>query len=183
MKIAERIVLVVLLLGLLGAVVYVVYFIQRHDQKIRDGVERGDYEIRTETATTSPENWRVFFPELIPIVVASTTVQASVADSIGERIKGLSDTPYLPEGVVKLFAFGDEGEQAIWMKDMNYSIDILWVAEEGKIVHIEQNISPDTYPTSFKSPIPAFYVIEANAGFVASSSIRIGDEVILPKLR
>ena len=66
------------------------------------------------------------------------------------------------------------------MKDMNYGIDILWVAEEGEIVHIEENISPDTFPTSFASPVPAWFVIEANAGFVAQNEITVGDEIILP---
>jgi uncharacterized membrane protein (UPF0127 family) len=63
---------------------------------------------------------------------------------------------------------------------MNYSLDILWVAEKGEIVHIEENVSPDTFPKSFSSPKPAFFVIEANAGFVASSSIALGDTVIVP---
>ena len=183
MKIVERIVMVALLLGFLAAIAYVVFFIKKHDREIRAGVERGDYEIREETATTSPENWRVLYPELVPVTIGSTSAQAAVADSIPERIKGLSDTPYLTQGVVKLFAFGAEGEHSIWMKNMNYSIDIIWVAEEGDIVHIEENVSPDTYPDSFKSPTPAWYVIETNAGFVASSSIKIGDEVVIPKLR
>jgi uncharacterized membrane protein (UPF0127 family) len=183
MKVAERVVMVVLLIAFVAACVYVVLFIKRHDQELRAAVKRGDFEIRNDTATTSPESWRIYYPELVPIVIGSTTVQASVADSIPERIKGLSDTPFLPEGVVKLFAFGTEGEHSIWMKDMNYSIDILWVAEEGNIVHIEENVSPDTYPESFKSPVPAWYVIETNAGFVASTSLKVGDEVIVPKLR
>jgi uncharacterized protein len=110
-------------------------------------------------------------------------LQASVADSIPERIKGLSNTPYLPEGVVKLFAFGAEGEHGIWMKDMNYPLDIIWVAKNGVIVHIEERVSPETYPESFSSPKPAWYVIEANAGFVASSSLAVGDEVVVPNLQ
>jgi uncharacterized membrane protein (UPF0127 family) len=86
----------------------------------------------------------------------------------------------LPEHVVKLFVFGVPGNHSIWMKDMNYPLDILWVAEEGEIVHIEENVSPDSFPESFSSPTPAWFVVEANAGFVASNTIAIGDEVVLP---
>ena len=50
-------------------------------------------------------------------------------------------------------------------------------------MHIEENVSPATYPDSFTSPKPAWYVIEANAGFVASSSVSVGDEVIVPDLQ
>jgi uncharacterized membrane protein (UPF0127 family) len=106
---------------------------------------------------------------------------ASVADSIAERIKGLSDTPYLPDGVVKLFAFGASGDHSIWMKDMNYPIDIIWVNESGTIIHRKENVSPDTFPESFSPPKPAFYVIEANAGFVEKNGIKIGDEVVIVK--
>jgi uncharacterized membrane protein (UPF0127 family) len=67
------------------------------------------------------------------------------------------------------------------MKDMNYAIDILWVAQAGEIVHIEENVSPDTFPSSFASPVPAWFVVETVAGFVQTHSIALGDELVLPQ--
>jgi hypothetical protein len=99
---------------------------------------------------------------------------------MSERIKGLSGTPFLPDNVVKLFAFGVAGEHSIWMKDMNYPIDIMWTTADGTIVHIEENVAPESFPESFASPEPAWFVIEASAGFVASNSVAIGDDVVLP---
>lgn len=181
MKIAERIVMVLLLLVLLGGAAWFYFAYHHQQQSLKDAVARGEYQLPlAKDKVASEEDWRTFYPELVPIIIASTTVQASVADSIPERIKGLSGTPYLPEGVVKLFAFGAEGEHGIWMKDMNYSLDIIWVAKSGVIVHIEENISPDTYPDSFSSPKPAWYVIEAPAGFVAANQISKGDAVVVP---
>lgn len=181
MKSAERIVIVILLLVLISGGFFLYVSIKSKQQAIRDAVARGEYQIPLEENKDAgtEDNWRKYYPELIPVLIGSTTVQASVADSLPERIKGLSDTPYLPQGVVKLFAFGTAGEHSIWMKDMNYAIDILWVARSGEIVHIKEKVSPDTYPESFTSPKPAWYVIEANAGFVASSSIKVGDEVVV----
>ena len=66
------------------------------------------------------------------------------------------------------------------MKDMNYAIDIIWADQEGKIVHIEENVTPDTFPNTFSSPSPAWFVVEANAGFVAQHGIAIGDKIVLP---
>ena len=65
---------------------------------------------------------------------------------------------------------------------MQYTIDILWATKEGEIVHIEESVSPDTYPDSFSSPVPAWYVVEANAGFVEANEIEIGDtmKVVTP---
>jgi uncharacterized membrane protein (UPF0127 family) len=183
MKIAERVVMVVLMLVLVGGAVWLVLAYKHERQSVRDAVARGEFEIPIEDAPLAAGDWRTYYPELVPIVIGATAVQASVADSLPERIKGLSDTPYLPDGVVKLFAFGAEGEHGIWMKDMKYPLDIIWVAKSGTIVHIEENISPETYPESFSSPTPAWYVIEANAGFVASTSLKVGDEVAVSQLQ
>jgi uncharacterized membrane protein (UPF0127 family) len=185
MKIAERIVMIVLLIVLIGGSAWL-YLTIKHEytqeqQEVRDAVARGEYErpIETEEEEVGLEEWRTIYPKTVPITIGEAVVQASVANTLPERIKGLSDTPFLPEGVVKLFAFGADGTHSIWMKDMNYSLDIIWVAEEGEIVHIEENVSPETYPKAFSSPVPAWYVIEANAGFVASNTVAIGDEVVL----
>lgn len=182
MKTAERVVMVVLVLVIIAGSAWF-YLAYKHDrQLLRDAVARGEFQLPLkEESTTIDDDWRKYYPELVPVVIGSTTVQASVADSIPERIKGLSGTPYLPEGVVKLFAFGAEGEHGIWMKDMNYPIDIIWIAKSGVIVHIEENVSPETYPESFSSPKPAWYVIEAQAGFVGAKKIALGDEVVVPQ--
>lgn len=182
MKIAERIVMVSLLVLLVGGGAWIYVAVQQEQQEVRDAVARGEYErpVAAREEAVAAEDWRLIYPVTVPITIGGVLVEASVADTLSTRIKGLSGTPFLPEGVVKLFAFGTAGVHSIWMKDMHYALDILWVAEDGVIVHIEENISPDTYPESFSSPIPAWYVIEANAGFVASSSIAVGDEVVLP---
>lgn len=197
MKLAERIVMVSLLLVLLGGAVWLYFSFQYKQAEVRDAVARGEYEIPKETEPVGEESslantkasskevtqeeWRKYYPVVVPIIIGSTTVQASIADSLPERIKGLSDTPYLPDGIVKLFAFGAEGEHSIWMKDMNYSIDIIWVAKAGQIVHIKQNVAPETYPESFASPKRAWYVIETPAGFVSKSGIKVGDKVVVPE--
>lgn len=204
MKIVERIVMVLIVLMLSGGGTWLYFSIKHEQQKVRQAVASGEYQIPNPTQkqtsleisapTTEAEsessaeteasqsNWREYYPTLVPIKIGETAVLASIADSLPERIKGLSSTPFLPEGVVKLFAFGAEGEHSIWMKDMNYSLDIIWVAKEGEIVHIEENVAPDTYPQSFSSLVPAYYVIEANAGFIASSSLSLGDEVSIAEI-
>ena len=185
MKIAERIVMVLLLFVLIGGGAWIYFAVQYDQAEVRDAVARGEYEIRPEP---EPEqdiediDWRTVYPNTIPIFVGDAQVQASIADSLSERIKGLSDTPFLPDNVVKLFAFGTPGAHSIWMKDMQYSLDIFWAAEDGTIVHIEENVSPDSFPTSFAAPDPvAWYVVEASAGFAATNSVEVGDMVVIPR--
>jgi len=188
MKIAERIVMVLIFFCLVGGGAWIYFAVQYEQQEVREAVARGEYEIPEEAdpVTPDPADWREIYPATVPITIKDVPVQASVADSLPERIKGLSNTPFLPPHVVKLFSFGVAGTHSIWMKDMNYPLDIMWLSEEGVIVHIEEQVSPDTYSRenprasqSFGSPEPAWYVIEASAGFVASNTIAVGDKVVL----
>lgn len=180
MKIAERIVMVLLVLVLVGGGAWFYFAVKYEQKELRDAVARGEYELREDPdVEITAEEWRLIYPNTIPVNIGEVTVQASIADSLPERIKGLSNTPFLPDDVVKLFVFGTLGSHSIWMKDMNYSIDIIWTTEDGEIVHIEENISPETFPDSFESPIPSWYVIEASAGFVERNSIEVGDKVTL----
>ncbi len=122
------------------------------------------------------------FSEVIMMQIGSTTVKASVADSWPDRIRGLSGTILLPEDVVKLFVFDSSGLHSIWMKDMNYSIDIIWLDENGKIVHIVEEASPESYPAMFVPKASAKYVIETVAGFVKKNQITKSSIVTLPKI-
>ncbi|MCA9354841.1 MAG: DUF192 domain-containing protein [Candidatus Kaiserbacteria bacterium] len=192
MKYAERIVLVLLFLILAGGGAWFYFAVQHsvetEQEEMRAAVARGDYELPADREwEIKPEDWRAIYPVTYPITIGGVAVEASVADTLSTRIKGLSDTPFLPDHVVKLFVFGVEGDHSIWMKDMNYPLDIMWVTREGEIVHIEEDVQPSTYSRenpmasqNFRSPVPSWYVIEANAGFVASNTISVGDEVVLP---
>ncbi len=183
MKIAERIVMILLLLCLVGGFSYIYFGVQNEKKELRESVARGDYEIYEDEEVVeeiSPDDWRAVYPTTIPVTIGSTTVKASIADTLSSRIKGLSNTPFLPDDVVKLFAFGVPGSHSIWMKDMNYSLDIMWVAEKGEVIHIEKNVTPETFPKAFESPRPeAWFVIEANSGFTTTNEIVVGDVVII----
>lgn len=183
MKWAERIVMLTLVFVLVGGGAWGYFAVKHERQKVRDAVARGEYQIpdvQPAAAEMDQEGWQATYPDTVPLTIGSVTVQASVADTLSKRIKGLSKTAFLPEEVVKLFAFGVPGEHSIWMKDMNYALDIIWVSETGEIVHIEEAVTPDSFPESFSSPTPAWFVIETNAGFVEQHGINLGDAVELP---
>jgi uncharacterized protein len=89
-----------------------------------------------------------------------------VADTEEERRQGLSGTAGLAPRGGMLFVFDENDQHGIWMKDMNYPIDILWISENYNIVNIKKNVSPDTYPQVFKNNKPARYVLELPAGSI-----------------
>lgn len=104
---------------------------------------------------------------------------AAVANTPHEREQGLSGTHFLNSGNGMFFVFEDAEEHGFWMKDMEFSIDILWINEDNQIVDMEENVSPDTYPTVFTPDAPAKYVLEVMAGWAAENDVEIGDTVII----
>ncbi|HIA91857.1 TPA: DUF192 domain-containing protein [Candidatus Saccharibacteria bacterium] len=109
--------------------------------------------------------------------VGEQTFDLLVADEPHEQITGLSGREGLDDDRAMLFVFDESAQHGIWMKDMLFSIDIVWLNSEKRVVHIESNISPDTYPRIFKPEENSKYVIEFNAGAVAKLGLSAGDTV------
>jgi uncharacterized membrane protein (UPF0127 family) len=107
--------------------------------------------------------------------VGTSTVSLEIADTLAERVQGLSGRTNLPPNTGLLFIFNSSDYQGIWMKDMLFPLDIIWLDDSYRVVYIESNVSPDTYPQIFRPTEPARYVIEAAAGFSAEKKIHVGD--------
>ena len=107
------------------------------------------------------------------------TLNIGVANTDAERMQGLSCKNGLSENEGLLFVFDTEGYYGFWMKDMNFPIDIAWLDKDKKLIHIESNVSPDTYrespPKVFSPASPALYVLETSANFFQNHQIKIGD--------
>ena len=114
------------------------------------------------------------------IYIGDLVVQVTIADDTEERRQGLSGVTSLDELEGKLFVFDESDRYGIWMKDMNFPIDIIWISDELKIVHIEENIGPSTFPKVFRPDVPARFVLETNSYFAKTFKVDVGDRVILP---
>ena len=67
------------------------------------------------------------------------------------------------------------------MKDMLFSLDILWINNDGVVVEVERNITPTTYPKTFINSSAATYVLEINAGEAEKRGLYIGSKVRIEK--
>jgi uncharacterized membrane protein (UPF0127 family) len=103
-----------------------------------------------------------------------------IADSYTERAQGLSGTAPLQDDEAMLFVFEKEGKYPFWMKGMNYALDIVWIDASSTIVHMEENISPDTYPNKIGGDVSALYVVEGTSGFIKRHSWELGQIIVLP---
>ena len=62
-------------------------------------------------------------------------------DTPETRERGLMFRKGLGAGHGMLFVFDKTGEYAFWMKNMTFSIDILWLADDGEVVRIGQDVN------------------------------------------
>lgn len=118
-------------------------------------------------------------PLVRPIHVGKEVVQAEVVSSEAARELGLSGRSGLAPNSGMLFEFDQDGAWGIWMKDMSFSIDIVWADAAGKVIYIVQDAAPQSYPTIFTPPSPAHYVVELPAGFVAAHGVALGDKIVI----
>lgn len=105
--------------------------------------------------------------------LGNKSYKLEVADTAEARQQGLSGREKLKDDEGLLFVFNQPGRQCFWMKDMKFSIDIIWLDANKKVVQLEKNIAPSTYPNTFCAD-NAQYVIELNAGQVRDAKIARG---------
>jgi len=108
--------------------------------------------------------------------IGSAAVKIAVADTPVKRQQGLSGRKSLRPDEGLFFIFNQPGFYPFWMKEMNFSIDIIWLDENKKIVDIDKNIPPQSFPQLFQSRRPVQYVLEVNAGFANRHQIGIGQQ-------
>ena len=106
-------------------------------------------------------------------------INTEVVKSQEDLARGLSFREGLEKDAGMLFVFESLGYWGFWMKDMKFSIDIIWLDENFSVVHIEKKVAPETFPNSFEPNALSKYVLEVNAGFVDENKIEIGSRVTL----
>lgn len=112
-------------------------------------------------------------------VVRNTCVELERVVTNSARTLGLSNRPPMPSDRGMLFVYETTGEYCMWMKDMRFSLDMLWLNSRYEIVSIKENVTPDTYPRSFCGPADAQYVVEVNAGIIKAADLRLGQRLNL----
>lgn len=105
-------------------------------------------------------------------------LEVQIADTDARRARGLMFQDQLPFDQGMLLVFDSPNKRSIWMLNMQFSLDALWIDDNGKIVHIEKNIPPCktaletvTCPSYKGNGKDAQYILEVTAGFVEKNNI------------
>jgi len=113
----------------------------------------------------------------IPAVIEGREFLLEVADTPKSRERGLSIREPLCANCGMLFVFDHPGTYSIWMKNMFFPIDVLWLDENKKVIHIVDNMSPESFPQTFTSESPARYILEIQSGARRDLELEIGSEI------
>jgi len=111
------------------------------------------------------------------IKINNIEIEVEVADTVEKRIKGLSKRESVEEKKGMLFVFKKPGYYPIWMRKMNFPLDIVWINENFEIIDINRDVSPETFPKHFRSSIPCQYVLELKSGATDKYNIKVGDKI------
>jgi len=94
-----------------------------------------------------------------------------------QKEKGLSGRKFLASNNGLLFVYENMGNWKIWMKNMFFPIDVIWIDNEGIVVGVKTNISPESYPEIHQIDRQSRYIIELNAGAAERYNIKPGDKI------
>ena len=105
------------------------------------------------------------------------TAELAVTDE--ERQLGLMFREGINADQGMLFVFKEEDIHSFWMKNMKFSIDILWLNRDKRIVHIERRVLPCLSPPcdSYSPKSPSLYVLELKVGSVDKNKLKLYDEL------
>ncbi len=109
-------------------------------------------------------------------LVGGSLLFIQIRDTQPEWSRGLSGRTDLCKYCGMLFIFPVASERGFWMKDMLFSIDMVWL-KGGSIVHIEENVSHKTPEKVYKPPVFVDAVLELPSGGAARRSLDIGDTI------
>lgn len=149
-------IIVIALFLVLTATAYSFYYNIKGDALYQDDAVRGVVSIET-------DNRRIM-------------LDVEVADTESKKEQGLSGRDDLEYGRGMLFPYDNEGHYYFWMKDMNFSIDIIWI-NNGKIIDITSDYEPSTYPGSVTSSDKASSILELKSGSVEQYDLEIGNSI------
>jgi uncharacterized membrane protein (UPF0127 family) len=112
----------------------------------------------------------------------SLDISCEVADTPSERALGLQYRETLPLGSGMLFVYDEPADRAFIMPNMNFPLDIVFIAKNGTVLNVEEAEvegpgTPDADLVRYRSSGPALWVVEVNQGLCRQHGIGPGTSV------
>jgi len=118
--------------------------------------------------------------EISVVRIKDKVIIVEIANSQAEHRIGLMNHNELEKDHGMLFIFEEEKIHSFWMKNMKFSIDIVWIDSNEYIVHIEKDLPPCEDNCVIYAPEKeSKYVLEVESGFTDEHKINIGEPLEL----
>lgn len=115
--------------------------------------------------------------------VGGKSIDLEIANTPSERYLGLSGRREICLNCGMLFSFPKKEEQSFVMRNMNFPLDIIFIADE-KIVKIYHNLEPEGSDPQkvYSSEGPVDFVVELRGARARDLNLEEGDEITFPEL-
>jgi len=118
------------------------------------------------------------------VKIGGQMIKVELATTEETQKRGLSGRTMMKDGEGMLFIFSKPGKYFFWMKEMNFPIDMIWLAPSDvgidknfKVIYIKKDADPSSYPESFGPDVDNQYVLEVSADFSEKNNLKEGDRV------
>ena len=116
------------------------------------------------------------------VTAKGKSFMAEVAQTDAERGRGLMYRSQLAKDRCMFFVYETDDLHPIWMKNCLISLDVAWVASDGAVVELQENVPPcsplrgDDCPT-YGGTQPARHFVEFAAGTFKRIGLKPGDRL------
>lgn len=114
------------------------------------------------------------------VLPSGKVLLVEVADTPEKRARGYMHRDRIGDEEGMVFLMGEVGFHAFWMKNCKVELDILWLDENWRVVHLLPRVPPcRSDPCPSYTPMQAgLYVLEIRGGLAAVLGLKVGDHII-----
>lgn len=116
-------------------------------------------------------------PKTVHLIAPAASLTLTLADTADNRAAGLSNRGVIPNDGM-LLQWSAPGRHPIWMSEMRFPLDLVWVDGEGRVVAALANVPPCTSaPCTLYEPAgseKSTAVLELPAGKAATYGLAVG---------
>jgi uncharacterized membrane protein (UPF0127 family) len=111
------------------------------------------------------------------IKIGNKIMKVEVADSESERQRWLTfRNERLGPDSGLLLIYDKPDLYSMWLLNIRYPLDLLWLDQSGNVVYIKENAHPcnnilDASQCTFKNTMPAKFILATDSGFVSKNNI------------
>jgi len=130
--------------------------------------------ISTKTIEFSKEGNLSIFKKSTDSIIAKIDIE--IAETDYETQTGLMYRKGMDTNQGMLFIFPSSAMHSFYMKNTEFSLDLLYINENNVIASMQENAEPFN-ESGLSSKVPVKYVLEINGGLAKEWNLQVGDSI------